>query len=79
MVEEYQEPDLLSYEYQDDSTAYAEYDTTYMEEPIMEIPVLASASREPIDWQALITWIIGSLNGVFGLIIMAKKVFGKGN
>ena len=38
---------------------------------------IITASAAPIDWQGIITWIIGSLNGVFGLIIMIKKVFGK--
>ena len=48
----------------------------YLEQPqLQEIPV--TASKPATDWQALITWIIGSLNGVFGLAVMVKKVFGK--
>ena len=42
-----------------------------------EMPVIAEREKKETDWQALITWIIGSLNGMFGLAVMAKKVFGK--
>ncbi|MFC2104226.1 hypothetical protein ACFLS4_02595 [Bacteroidota bacterium] len=29
------------------------------------------------SWQEIITWIIGSLNGLFGIILLVKKVFTK--
>jgi hypothetical protein len=39
--------------------------------------IVTASNPVAVNWQELITWIIGSLNGVFGLIIMIKKVFEK--
>ena len=50
-----------------------------VEQAVVEPPQMAlmTEPKKETDWQALITWIIGSLNGIFGLAVMAKKVFGK--
>jgi len=34
-------------------------------------------AKEPFDWKATISWIIGSCNGMMGFMLLIKKVFGK--
>ena len=33
--------------------------------------------KEPFDYKEFITWILGAMNGFFGLILLVKKVFFK--
>lgn len=63
-----------------DSSTYINEDSiiqyyTHYEE--LQEQIVTASANQSFDWQAFITWVIGSLNGVFGLIVMAKKVFGK--
>ena len=70
-----------------DSTIVYEYwefgDEESAEGPVEEmVPEMAAPPEQPaaapqIPWQSFITWIIGSLNGIFGLILLIKKVFNK--
>jgi len=34
-------------------------------------------STEPFDYKEFITWILGAMNGFFGMILLVKKVFFK--
>ena len=29
------------------------------------------------DWQQLVTWVIGALNGLFGVLLIGKKILSK--
>lgn len=86
-------PAITTFKYKKDYSVVAEEPYEMMEQDTVSLDTVArnfiqlqypdlqeeivSASTPALDWQALITWIIGSLNGVFGLIIMIKKVFAK--
>ncbi|MFC2151420.1 hypothetical protein ACFLSE_02750 [Bacteroidota bacterium] len=39
------------------------------------VPIMAAPPQQ--SWQEIITWIIGTLNGLFGMILLVKKVFTK--
>ncbi len=69
--EAYQEPNLLSLDTVPTAPIMAE---STIEPPQM---ALMSEPKKEVDWQGLITWIIGSLNGLFGLALLVKKVFFK--
>ena len=68
----YQEPNLLSLDTVPIEGIVSE--GTVIEPPQM---ALMSEPKKEVDWQGLITWIIGSLNGLFGLALLVKKVFFK--
>jgi hypothetical protein len=50
-----------------------------MAAPLEEERIAYSSRKysEPFNWQGLITWLIGSLNGLFGMILLVKKIFTK--
>ncbi|MCK4662635.1 MAG: hypothetical protein KAT68_07210 [Bacteroidales bacterium] len=43
--------------------------------PVNSESIIDSTNEQ--SWQEIITWIIGSLNGLFGLVLLIKKVFSK--
>ena len=48
-----------------------------IEGTVIEPPMMLMSAEKEVDWQALITWIIGSLNGLFGMALLVKKIFTK--
>jgi hypothetical protein len=54
-----------------------------VEDGVIESEIALSLPEETVaavpekDWQKTITWGIGALNGLFGVVLLGKKILGK--
>ena len=54
----------------EDGQIKSEFELSIIEEP-------QAAAAPTTDWQELVTWGIGALNGLLGLVYLGKKIFNK--
>jgi len=81
----------VSYHVMDDSTMVAKAEPMITKGLMEEDNRVGSATKqieqlaskpietvgEPFDYKEFITWILGAMNGFFGMILLVKKVFFK--